>query len=155
GSRTKSARSARSVTRCWSDSRHAASAWSKSAPNADAATTARPLLPRRRANAHVSMPVDRVIDGQYRLDRLLGRGGMGAVDEGEDLSLRRTVAIKVLLSRFFGERDALRRFEREARLGARLNHPSIVTIFGYGTLPAAGAYLVMERLVGVTLRDEL
>jgi eukaryotic-like serine/threonine-protein kinase len=103
----------------------------------------------------VSMPVDRVIDGQYRLERLIGRGGMGAVYEAEDLRLGRSVAIKLLLGRFFGERDALRRFEREARLCARLNHPSVVTIFGYGTLPAAGAYLVMERLVGVTLRDEL
>ena len=103
----------------------------------------------------ISLPVDRLIEEQYRLDRLIGKGGMVAVYEAEDVRLQRTVAIKLLLGRSFGESAALRRFEREARLSARLNHPNIVTVFGYGTLPAEGAYLVMERLNGVTLRDEL
>ena len=103
----------------------------------------------------VSLPVERVVDSQYRLDRLIGKGGMGAVYEAEDIRLRRTVAIKLLLGHSFGEGAALRRFEREARLCAKLNHPNIVTVFGYGTVPGKGAYLVMERLHGVTLRDEL
>jgi eukaryotic-like serine/threonine-protein kinase len=103
----------------------------------------------------IALPVDRLVDGQYRLDRLIGRGGMGTVYEAEDLRLQRPVAVKFLIGRAFGEQSALRRFEREARLCARLTHPNIVTVFDYGTLPTAGAYLVMERLYGVTLRDEL
>jgi serine/threonine protein kinase len=103
----------------------------------------------------LALPVDRLVDGQYRLDRLIGKGGMGTVYEAEDLRLQRPVAVKFLIGRAFGEQSALRRFEREARLCARLTHPNIVTVFDYGTLPTAGAYLVMERLYGVTLRDEL
>jgi serine/threonine protein kinase len=103
----------------------------------------------------IPLPVDRLIEGQYRLDRLIATGGMGTVYEAEDLRLQRTVAIKFVIGRAFGEQAALRRFEREARLCARLTHPNIVTVFAYGTLPASGAYLVMERLHGVTLREEL
>ena len=103
----------------------------------------------------VSLPVERFVDGQYRLDRLIGRGGMGAVYEAEDLRLQRKVAVKFLIGRAIGEQTALRRFEREAQLCARLSHPNIVTVFDYGTLPASGAYIVMERLHGVTLRDAL
>jgi len=93
--------------------------------------------------------------GEYRLRKKLGEGGYGAVYEAEDLRLQRKVAIKFLIGRAFGEATALRRFEREARTCARLSHPNIVTVYDYGTLPAEGAYLVMERLYGVTLRDEL
>jgi serine/threonine protein kinase len=103
----------------------------------------------------IALPVDRLVDGQYRLDRLIGKGGMGTVYEAEDLRLQRPVAVKFLIGRAFGDQGALRRFEREARLCARLTHPNVVTVFDYGTLPAAGAYLVMERLYGITLRDEL
>lgn len=103
----------------------------------------------------IALPVDRLVDGQYRLDRLIAKGGMGTVYEAEDLRLQRPVAVKFLIGRAFGEQSALRRFEREARLCARLTHPNIVTVFDYGTLPQAGAYLVMERLYGVTLRDQL
>jgi hypothetical protein len=107
------------------------------------------------ADLAVSLPVDRLVDGQYRLERLIGKGGMGTVYEALDLRLERAVAIKFLIGRAFGDQAALRRFEREARVCARLTHPNIVTVFDYGTLPAAGAYLVMERLNGITLRDEL
>jgi GAF domain-containing protein len=102
-----------------------------------------------------TLPIERVVEGKYRLDRLLGRGGMGAVYEAQDLRLARRVAIKVLAASLFREDVALRRFEREARASARLSHPNVVTVFDYGTLATGGAYLVMERLDGVTLRAEL
>jgi eukaryotic-like serine/threonine-protein kinase len=92
---------------------------------------------------------------KYRLDRLLGRGGMGAVYEATDLRLGRRVAVKVMTGASFGNADALRRFEREARASARLVHPNIITVFDYGHVGADGAYLVMERLTGTTLRAEL
>jgi hypothetical protein len=103
----------------------------------------------------LSLPVERTIDGKYRLDRLIGKGGMGAVYEAADLRLSRSVAVKVMLGRAFGDRLALRRFEREAQVCARLTHPNIVTIFDYGAVGAEGAFLVMEFVRGRTLRCEL
>jgi hypothetical protein len=103
----------------------------------------------------LSLPVARTVDQKYRLDRLLGKGGMGAVYEARDLRLDRVVAVKVLRGRAFGEQTALRRFRREARAAARLNHPRIVRVFDFGTLEGEGAYIVMERLDGPTLRMEL
>jgi hypothetical protein len=103
----------------------------------------------------LSLPVPRIIDRKYRLDRLIGKGGMGAVYEAHDLRLDRAVAIKILLGRAFGQQAALRRFHREARATARLNHPNIVAMYDYGSLEGEGAYLVLERVHGVTLRTEL
>jgi hypothetical protein len=103
----------------------------------------------------LSLPVARTIDGKYRLDRLVGKGGMGAVYEARDLRLDRSVAVKIMLSRAFGEQAALRRFRREARAAAHLDHPNIVAVHDYGALEGEGAYLVMELVRGRTLRDEL
>src|SRR5690606_19773968 len=100
-------------------------------------------------------PAPRTVGGRYRLDRRLGTGGMGAVFEAHDLRLERTVAVKVLLGRAFGRRAALRRFHREARAAARLSHPNIVSVHDYGSLEGDGAFLVMERVRGVTLRERL
>jgi hypothetical protein len=103
----------------------------------------------------LSLPVARTIDGRYRLDRLIGKGGMGAVYEARDVRLDRTVAVKILLGRAFGQQAALRRFRREARAAARVSHPNLVPMYDYGSLEGEGAYLVMERVHGLTLRAEL
>jgi hypothetical protein len=103
----------------------------------------------------LSLPVERTIDNKYRLERMIGRGGMGAVYEATDLRLNRRVAIKIMLGNMFGDRTALRRFEREAQASARLNHPNIITVYDYGAIRADGAYLVMELVHGSTLRSEL
>jgi hypothetical protein len=103
----------------------------------------------------LTLPVARVIDGKYRLDRLIGRGGMGAVYEAHDLRLEREVAVKVMLGGAFGYESALRRFRREAQAVARLDHPNIVAVHDFGELEGGGAYLVMERLRGSTLRSEM
>jgi eukaryotic-like serine/threonine-protein kinase len=103
----------------------------------------------------MSLPVARTVDGKYRLDRLIGKGGMGAVYEAHDLRLAREVAVKILSGRSFGQTTALSRFRREARAAARLDHPRIVRVHDYGTLEGEGAYIVMERLHGSTLRTEL
>jgi len=92
------------------------------------------------------IPVERVVEKKYRLDRRLGSGGMGGVYEATDLRLNRTVALKVMVGRLFGNRVALRRFEREARTSARLRHPNIVTIHDFGRLQGEGAYLVVLLL---------
>jgi len=99
--------------------------------------------------------LERTLESKYRLERLLGKGGMGAVYEASDLRLGRRVAIKVMTGRLFGDKEALRRFEREARASARLNHPNIIIVHDYGRAGAEGAYLVMELVAGATLRDAL
>lgn len=103
----------------------------------------------------LTLPVERVIEGRYRLERLIGRGGMGAVYEATDARLNRRVAVKILTGSMFGNSEALRRFEREAQASARLNHPNIVIVFDYGVLQTEGAYLVMEILKGETLGAKL
>ncbi len=103
----------------------------------------------------LTLPVARTVDGKYRLDRLIGRGGMGAVYEARDLRLGREVAVKVMLAGAFGHEGSLRRFRREAQAVARLNHPNVVALHDFGELEGGGAYLVMERVAGVTLRAEI
>ncbi|HEY7511696.1 MAG TPA: protein kinase, partial [Vicinamibacteria bacterium] len=111
--------------------------------------------PADRRPLVLSLPVARTVDARYRLERLIGKGGMGAVYEARDLRLQRAVAVKILLGRAFGQPAALRRFRREAHAAARLNHPCVVGIYDFGTLEGQGAYLVMERVSGTTLRAEL
>lgn len=101
-----------------------------------------------------SLPIARTLGGKYRLTRLIGRGGMGAVYEALDLRLERTVAVKVTVGTLFDDAVMMQRFAREARASARLDHPNVVRAFDLGELPA-GAYLVLEYLRGHTLRREL
>jgi serine/threonine protein kinase len=107
------------------------------------------------AELTLTLPVDRTIEGVYRLEQRIGSGAMGAVYRATDLRLGRMVALKLMVGSLFGNRAALRRFEREARAAARLNHPNIVAIHDFGALPSDGAYLVMELLDGRTMRAEL
>lgn len=96
--------------------------------------------------------VPRVIEEKYVITRLLGRGGMGSVYLATQKRLNRPVAVKVLLAHLVGSSTMRTRFEREARIVARLRHPAIVTIHDFGVLPSGHAYLVMEYLDGDTLR---
>ena len=111
--------------------------------------------PSDGAELTLTLPVERAVDGKYRLDRLLGKGGMGAVYEATDLRLNRKIAVKVMMGRLFGNRAALRRFEREAQAAAGLRHANIVAIHDFGGIGSDGAYLVMELLRGTTWRAEL
>jgi serine/threonine protein kinase len=100
-----------------------------------------------------SRPGTLMIADKYRLDRLLGRGGMGAVYAGTHVDLDRPCAIKLLLPDFTFDTDALERFRREARAAARLNHPNVADTYDYGVLTDGGAYIVMELVEGQTLRE--
>jgi hypothetical protein len=99
--------------------------------------------------------VPRTVDNKYRIEQLLGRGGMGAVYRARDMRLDRLVALKVVRAELLGDPEARRRFRREAQIVARLQHPSIVAVYDYGTLPDGGAYLVMELVRGEDLRHVL
>jgi hypothetical protein len=99
--------------------------------------------------------VPRQIDEKYTITRILGRGGMGSVYLATQTRLNRPVAIKVLLTHLVGSTTMQGRFEREARIIARLRHPGIVTIHDFGVLATGHAYLVMEYLEGYTLRKTI
>lgn len=99
--------------------------------------------------------VTRLIEEKYVITRLLGRGGMGSVYLATQRRLNRPVAVKVLLAHLVGSSTMRTRFEREARIVARLRHPAIVTIHDFGVLPSGHAYLVMEYLDGHTLRKTI
>ena len=98
------------------------------------------------------MSIGAVIDNKYRVDAVIGQGGMGAVFRAWDLRLERPVAIKVVRADLIADPDSRARFRRESQIVARLQHPSIVTVFDYGTLPDGAAYLVMEFVPGEDLR---
>lgn len=92
--------------------------------------------------------------GEYQILSLLGAGGMGEVYRARDLRLERDVAIKVLPPLVSSNPDRLRRFEREARAAAALNHPNILAVYHMGRHDGA-PYLVSELLEGETLREHL
>src|SRR5512137_273038 len=87
----------------------------------------------------------------YRIEKKIGEGGMGVVYRARDPRLGRDVAIKVLPAEVAGSPESLKRFEREARAVAALNHPNILTVFDVGTHEGA-PYVVTELLEGETLR---
>ncbi|MGH9386923.1 MAG: protein kinase domain-containing protein [Vicinamibacterales bacterium] len=89
--------------------------------------------------------------GVYRLEQLLGEGGMGAVYRAIDMKLNRAVAIK-LLSNDLADSSARRRFQREAQLASSLNHPHILTVHDADEFEGR-QYLVTELVDGGTLRD--
>jgi hypothetical protein len=103
----------------------------------------------------LGLPVEQTIDGKYRLERRIGRGGMGAVYRALDLGLGRAVAVKILVGGKVADAATLRRFEREGRAMARLEHPGIIAVHDFGRIGADGAYLAMELLEGRTLRDAI
>jgi serine/threonine protein kinase len=100
----------------------------------------------------------KVLDEKYRLERQLGRGGMGAVYLATHLGTERYVALKLITPQFMGNREFVARFKREARAAGRLRHPNVVDVTDFGFAHPGGeavAYLVMEYLDGCTLADVL
>jgi serine/threonine-protein kinase len=93
-------------------------------------------------------------DCEYRLLRLLGRGGMGAVFEAEQVRLRRRVALKVLDPKLTSHPDFIKRFQREAEIIALLEHPHILPVYDYGEEQGL-LYLVMRLISGGSLKDRL
>ncbi len=106
----------------------------------------------------LSQTVPQLLPGQhigaYKIQALLGRGGMGVVYRARDERLRRDVAIKVLPASFAHDADRLRRFEQEAHATSALNHPNILTIYDIGAHEGA-PFIVAELLEGAELRAQL
>lgn len=92
---------------------------------------------------------------RYRIEKELGRGGMGTVYAGWDVQLQRRVAIKLLSAEESGKSNSLLRFFREARIASRLQHPAIISVYDFDLAANGQAFIVMERLAGQTLRSVL
>ena len=101
------------------------------------------------------VPIGSVLDGRYRIDAVLGSGGMGRVYRGEHTGIGRAVAIKVLHAGLNRNREAAQRFQREAIASGRLDHPNIVGVSDFGVLDDGACYLVMEALEGESLGERL
>ncbi|MGB0680268.1 MAG: serine/threonine-protein kinase, partial [Polyangiales bacterium] len=101
------------------------------------------------------MTPTRVLLGKYRLGRLLGEGGMGAVYEAEHLGLGTPVAVKMLNDRFVADPKSQVRFRREARAAAAVRHPNVVAVTDTGTDEEGLPFIVMERLEGESLASVL
>ncbi|MCA9923768.1 MAG: protein kinase [Anaerolineales bacterium] len=98
--------------------------------------------------------VGRTINGRYRLESLLGDGGMGTVYRAYDLNLDRQVAIKLMHAHFARREEFRARLNQEAKTAAQLDHPSVVGIYDFGDSDD-GLFIAMEYVDGGSLRDHL
>src|SRR5213595_2562997 len=98
--------------------------------------------------------LQRLIEGRYRIERLLGKGGMGAVFLAHDLTLERDVAIKVLPPDVAQDEQIVRRFQQEAKTAAKLDHPNIIPIYRVESEGGLN-YFVMKYVSGTSLEDLL
>jgi serine/threonine-protein kinase len=93
--------------------------------------------------------------GEYRIDKVLGRGGMGTVYAGTQPVIEKRVAIKVLNAQFSADAGLVKRFVDEARAVNRIRHANIIDIFSFAQLADGRQYFVMEYLEGTTLADRM
>ncbi len=93
--------------------------------------------------------------GKYRLDRILGQGGMGTVFAGVHEWTSRQVAVKMLNADLAADDVTAQRFLQEARAAAGLEHPNVVDVLDMGQAEDGAVYLVLELLVGESLADQI
>ena len=112
------------------------------------------MTPNEDASSEDVDPLlDKVIAGNFRVQRLLGSGAMGNVYQAEQLSLGKAVAIKVLHPHLMSDEKLVRRFQREAKSASRLNHPNSIQIIDSGQDAAGVLYIAMELLTGRDLAE--
>ena len=105
--------------------------------------------------ADAPLPLGSVLDGHLMLTAFIDSGATGQVYRARQLGLERDVAVKVLRRELLGDEEALRRFHREARVLAGLDHPHLVRIYSTGALADGTPFLVMEFLRGESLAARL
>lgn len=99
--------------------------------------------------------IGKVLDGRYKVESVLGQGGMGMVFKGLQTSVQRPVALKTLHPQLAMAPTFFERFKREAEMASRLHHPNIITIYDFGKTPDGLCYYVMEMLEGESLRERI
>src|SRR5215207_4258631 len=95
------------------------------------------------------------ISDRYRIERLLGEGGMGAVYQAEHTLMRKRMAIKVLHPEMTRLPEVVHRFEREAMAAAHIDHPNVVTATDFGKLDDGSFFLALEFVEGKSLRENI
>lgn len=111
--------------------------------------------PQVRANDPPEALVGRILDGRYRLERVLSSGGMGIVFLATQVTVQRQVAIKIIKPALARHQDLVQRFMHEIEISGRLTHPHIVTLFDTGRDLTGLNYIAMEYVDGETFRDAL
>jgi serine/threonine-protein kinase len=99
--------------------------------------------------------VGRVIDNKYKVESMVGEGGMAIVYLATQLQMDRPVVIKVMQGWLLSNKNSAERFERECKWTAKLNHPNIVAVYDVGAISEMQPYLVMEYIKGEALADKL
>jgi tRNA A-37 threonylcarbamoyl transferase component Bud32 len=112
-----------------------------------------PVPSAQSAPAAAGIEPGTVVAGRYRVERLLGTGGMGAVYRAEHVHMRKTVALKVLHQELASVNEIVARFEREAIAAARIEHPNVVAASDFGKLDDGSFYLALEYIDGKSLRE--
>ncbi len=107
----------------------------------------------RPPSKEIELPI--IVGGRYRLEKLLGGGGMAKVYRGVDLTLEREVAVKLINAELRADPEFDARFQREARIASQLSDPHIIVVHDFGIDPTHGPFLVMELLQGCSLRERL
>jgi len=118
-------------------------------PACGAAVGEAAAAPRPAAGQQEDPLLGRTLDGKFRIEKLLGLGGMGRVYQARQLSLDKVVCVKVLHAGMNADPTLVGRFQREARAASRLNHPNSITVIDFGQDSSDGSlYLAMEYVAG-------
>ena len=96
-----------------------------------------------------------VLSDRYRIDALIGEGGMGRVYSAEHIMMKKRLAVKVLRRELTTVPDVVARFEREAMAAANIDHPNVAAATDFGKLSDGSVFLVLEFVQGLSLRDEI
>src|SRR5882672_7830809 len=96
-----------------------------------------------------------IIADRYRIEAVLGEGGMGVVYQAEHVHMRKRVALKVLRAEWSKQSEVVARFEREAVAAGKIEHANVARATDFGRLEDGSFFLVLEYVAGQTLRDEL
>jgi serine/threonine-protein kinase len=103
----------------------------------------------------MSLEPGQLIDGKYRIVKMIGEGGMGAVYLGENVRINRKVAIKALHAAYTGNEEVMQRFEREAQAAGRIGNDHILEVLDIGQLPDGDHFIIMEYLDGEPLSGRI
>ena len=96
--------------------------------------------------------VGRVFDNRYRIEKVIGIGGMAIVFKATDMLMRRTVAVKILKDEISADEQSVKRFINESKAVAMMSHPNIVRIYDVSVKDNL-KYIVMEYIEGITLKN--
>ncbi|MGC4113596.1 MAG: serine/threonine-protein kinase [Myxococcales bacterium] len=99
--------------------------------------------------------VGKIVAGKFRIEKLIGEGGMGKVFRATQMSLDKTVVLKVLRTSLLGDARTVARFQREAKAASRLNHPNSISVIDFGQSDDGSLYIAMEYVAGEDLHQLL